>query len=207
MFIFNTQLLLIGLSGWFDLLVTIFGAVTAMLVFSAATQGFWFTKSYKWESLLLLLITFTMFRPGFWWDMVYPATEERPGSEIMEYVENVPADKGIVLKASGMSLDGSEVTTYLKLEIPAGDTPEERLMGAGIKLRPDGDRMAVDFVEFGSRAEDAGISFGWTIDAVQVELERPPKELMFIPALILLGLVAFGQLRRKAREDAAAAPA
>ncbi|MGM0768973.1 MAG: TRAP transporter permease [Pseudomonadota bacterium] len=207
MFIFNTQLLLIGLTGWFDLLLTIFSAVTAMLVFSAATQGYWFTKSYKWESLLLLLITFTLFRPGYWWDMIYPATEDRPGVEIMEHVENVPADKSVILKASGTSLDGNDVTTYLKLEIPEGDSPEERLMGAGIEVRPDGDRMAVEFVEFGSPAEDAGISFGWTIDAVQVELDRPPKELMFIPALILLGLVAFGQLRRKGREDAEASAA
>lgn len=202
MFIFNTQLLLIGLTGWLDLLITVFGAVTAMLVFSAATQGYWFTKSYKWESLLLVLITFTMFRPGFWWDMVYPATEDRPASQVMEYVDTLPADKNIVLKASGMSLDGSDVTTYLQLEIPAGDTPEERMMAAGLELRPDGDRMSVEFVEFGSAAEDAGISFGWTIDAVQVELDRPPKELMFIPALMLLGLVAFGQLRRKSREEA-----
>lgn len=207
MFIFNTQLLLIGLTGWLDLLITIASAVTAILVFSAATQGFWFTKSYKWESLLLLLITFTMFRPGFWWDMIYPPTEDRPGVEIMEYVETVPADNSIVLKASGMSLDGSDVTTYLKLEIPEGDSPEERLMNAGLELRADGDRMAVEFVGFGSPAEDAGIQFGWTIDAVQVELDRPPREIMFIPALILLGLVAFGQLRRKSREDAAAATA
>jgi len=35
-----------------------------------------------------------------------------------------------------------------------------------------------------------------------VELERPPKELMFIPALVLLGLIAFGQLRRRTPEDA-----
>jgi TRAP-type uncharacterized transport system fused permease subunit len=207
MFIFNTQLLLIGLTGWFDLLVTIFSAVTAMLVFSAATQGFWFTKSYKWESLLLLLITFTMFRPGFWWDMVYPPTADRPGAEIMEYVEDVPADKPIVLKASGMTIDGDEVTTYVRLEIPAGDTPEQRLMDAGLELSPDGEKMAVDFVGFGSPAEDAGIQFGWTIDAVQVDLERPPKELMFIPALVLLGLLAFGQLRRRAREEAAGQPA
>ncbi|WP_297796654.1 TRAP transporter permease [uncultured Marinobacter sp.] len=207
MFIFNTQLLLIGLSGWLDLLITIFSAVTAMLVFSAATQGFWFTKSYKWESLLLILITFTMFRPGFWWDMIYPPTEDRPGVEVMEYVESVPADKAIVLKASGMSLDGSEVSKYLKLEIPAGETPEERLLATGLELRRDGDAMSVDFVEFGSPAQDAGIDFGWTIDAVQVELERPPKELMFIPALIVLGLVAFGQLRRRTREEGAAAPA
>ena len=204
MFIFNTQLLLIGLTGWFDLLVTIASAVTAMLVFSAATQGYWFTKSYKWESALLLLITFTLFRPGYWWDMVYPATEDRPGTEVIEHVENVPAGDSIVLQASGMSLSGDEVSTYLSLELPAAESPEARLAGAGLELTRQDDAMVVDFVGYGSAAEDAGISFGWTIDSVQVELDRPPKELMFIPALILLGFVAYGQLRRRTPEEASA---
>jgi TRAP transporter 4TM/12TM fusion protein len=202
MFIFNNQLLLIGLTGWFDLVVTIVSAVLAMLVFSAATQGYWFTRSYKWESALLLLITFTLFRPGYWWDMVYPATEERPGTVIEEYVQSVPPDGSIVLKASGMSLAGDEVSTYLKLPIPAGDSPQQRLAEAGLELSESDGQMIVDFVGFDSPAEDAGISFGWTIDAVQTDLERPPKELMFIPALALLGLIAFGQLRRRTPEEA-----
>ncbi|HET8850637.1 MAG TPA: DUF3394 domain-containing protein, partial [Marinobacter sp.] len=197
MFIFNTQLLLIGLTGWFDLLVTIFGAVTAMLVFGAATQGYWFTKTRWWETLALLLITFTMFRPGFWWDMVYPPNEERPGTELVEYLETLPADGDVVLKVSGMAFDGSDVTTYVKLEVPGAETPAERLAQAGLEVSEQGDALAVDFVDFGSAAEDAGIQFGWTIEAVRVELERPPKEIMFIPALGLLGLLAFLQLRRR----------
>ncbi|TNE76500.1 MAG: DUF3394 domain-containing protein, partial [Gammaproteobacteria bacterium] len=200
MFIFNTQLLLIGLTGWVDLLITIFSAVTAMLVFSAATQGFWFTKTRWWETVLLLLITFTLFRPGFWWDMVYPPTEDRPGTEILEYVDGVPAGDPIIIQASGMSIDGTDVSKYLRLPLPEADSPEQRLAAAGLEVSPSGDQMVVDFVNFGSVAEQAGISFGWTIDAVQVQKERPPKELMFIPALILLGILAFGQLRRRARE-------
>ena len=203
MFIFNTQLLLIGLTGWFDLLVTIFSAVTAMLVFSAATQGFWFVRSRWWETLCLLLITFTLFRPGFWWDMVYPPVESRPGTRIMEYIETVPAGEDIVLKATGMTIDGEEESTFLQLPLPAGETPAARLQESGLGLRKDGDRMVVDYVSYGSVAENAGLYFDWTIDSFQVPLERPPKELMFIPALILLGLVAFGQLRRKAWEEGA----
>ena len=207
MFIFNTQLLLIGLTGWVDLLVTIFSAVTAMLVFSAATQGFWFTKTRWWETVLLLLITFTLFRPGFWWDMVYPPTEDRPATEIYQYVEDVPADQPIIVKASGMSIDGDETTKYVRLPLPDAETPQQRLAQAGLEVSPDGDKMVVDFVNFGSMAEQAGIGFGWTIDKVQVEKDRPPKELMVIPALILLGFLAWGQLRRKKREDAQAQPA
>ncbi|NWO05486.1 MAG: TRAP transporter permease [Alteromonadaceae bacterium] len=207
MFIFNTQLLLIGLTGWVDLLVTIFSAVIAMLVFSAATQGYWFTKTRWWETVLLLLITFTLFRPGFWWDMVYPPTEDRPATEIYQHVENVPADQPIIIQASGMTIDGTESSKYLRLPLPAADTPQQRLAQAGLEVSPMGDQMMVDFVSFGSIAEQAGIGFGWTLDKVQIEKDRPPKEIMIIPALVLLVLLAFGQLRRKKRQDALAATA
>ncbi|MBB5321331.1 TRAP transporter permease [Marinobacter oulmenensis] len=207
MFIFNTQLLLIGLTGWFDLLVTVFSAVTAMLVFSAATQGYWFTRTRWWETVFLLLITFTMFRPGFWWDMVYPPTQDRPASELFQYVEDIPADGAIVVQASGMSIDGDEVSKYLRLDLPAGETPEQRVAQSGLEMSPQGDRMVVDFVDFGSIAEQAGISFGWTIDTVLVPQDRPPKELMFIPALLLLAALAYGQLRRRAREQLETSPA
>ncbi len=100
---------------------------------------------------------------------------------------------------------GSGKTTQLpKMAL---ELAQERLAGAGLEVSEQGGDLVVDFVNFGSAAEDAGIQFGWTIDAVQIELERPPKELMFIPALLLLGLVAFAQLRLKAREDAQPQPA
>ncbi|WP_323751096.1 TRAP transporter permease [Marinobacter sp.] len=207
MFIFNTQLLLIGLTGWIDLLVTIASAVTAMLVFSAATQGFWFTRTRWWETLALLLITFALFRPGFFWDMVYPPYEERQGEAIMEYVETAPKDEDVVFRVSGMSLDGSDVTTYVQLDMPAGETGAERLAAAGLEVSEFDGALAVDFVNFGSPAEKAGIQFGWTIEAVQARLDRPPRELVFIPALMLLGFVAYGQLRRKAREETQPQPA
>ncbi|RBW50281.1 TRAP transporter permease [Marinobacter sp. F3R11] len=200
MFIFNTQLLLIGLTGWFDLLVTVFSAVTAMLVFSAATQGFWFTKTRWWETIGLLLITFTLFRPGFWWDEIYPPTNDHPGVELLQHVDKVAPGQPIVLQASGMSLSGDDVSKYMELPLPAGDTPEERLAAAGLEVSAAGDVMNIDFVNFGSDAEKAGLGFGWVIETVQVENPRPPKELMFIPALLLLGLLAFLQLRRRAGE-------
>lgn len=200
MFIFNTQLLLIGLTGWFDLLVTIFSAVLAMLVFSAATQGFWFTRSYKWESALLVLITFSLFRPGFWWDMVYPPTEQRPGTAIMEQVDKLPAGGQLVFTASGVAIDGTEKSTLVNLQVPEGETPAGRLNQVGMELRDTGDKMLVDRTMYGSPAQDAGLSFDWTIDTVQVDLDRPPKELVFIPTILLLAALAFGQLRRRRRE-------
>src|SRR5205823_6543049 len=47
MFIFNTQLLLIGVTSFAHLALTIAAAVTAMLVFAAGTQG-WFVIRSRW---------------------------------------------------------------------------------------------------------------------------------------------------------------
>jgi TRAP-type uncharacterized transport system fused permease subunit len=48
MFIFNTELLLIGITGPIHLISVVGSALLAMLLFAAATQGFFLTYSKKW---------------------------------------------------------------------------------------------------------------------------------------------------------------
>ncbi|GAM62506.1 TRAP-type transport system [Vibrio ishigakensis] len=71
MFVFNTQLLMIGIDSWWHLFLTVISATIAILLFSAATQGWWFTRNKWWETIALLVLVFSFFRPGFWWDMIY----------------------------------------------------------------------------------------------------------------------------------------
>src|SRR5690606_28078852 len=68
MFIFNTQLLLIGIDSSFQLILTIVTAILASLTFAAATQGWFVTRNKLWEAGLLMLVAFSLFRPGFWMD-------------------------------------------------------------------------------------------------------------------------------------------
>jgi TRAP-type uncharacterized transport system fused permease subunit len=92
LFIFNTQLLLMDLTGPMHLVLTVVSATVAMLVFAAATQGYFIVKSRWYESLALLLITFTLFRPGYWWDMVYPPYMEVPASQMGQLIEEAPVN-------------------------------------------------------------------------------------------------------------------
>jgi hypothetical protein len=68
LFIFNTQLLLIGIDSAGQLALTVASAVVAMLLFAAATQGYFLVRTRWYETIALLLIAFTLFRPGFWLD-------------------------------------------------------------------------------------------------------------------------------------------
>src|SRR5690606_12103838 len=70
LFIFNTDLLLIDVSLWHGVLI-FFVATGAMLIFAAGTQGFFLVRSRWYESVLLLLVAFTLFRPGFWMDLAH----------------------------------------------------------------------------------------------------------------------------------------
>lgn len=66
MFIFNTQLLLIGINeDWFWVQATyiFITTVMAMFAFACATQGFFIVKNKWYESLMFLLITFIILRP------------------------------------------------------------------------------------------------------------------------------------------------
>ncbi len=197
MFIFNTQLLLIDIGSVFELLVVIISATIAMLLFAAATQGYWLTRSYKWESAILLLITFTLFRPGFWWDMIYEPLEYLPANQIVKTIDTIPAGGNLRMEVAGENLDGKFVEKTILLPIGEGDSAQLRLTDAGLEIREEDGKVWSDNVVFGSAAQDAGLYFDWEIRHLQVETDRPPKHLMFIPALLLLFFVGWLQKRRR----------
>ena len=197
MFIYNTQLLLIGIGSVFELILTIFSAIVAILVFAAATQGFWLVKSRWYETVLLLLIAFSMFRPGFWWDMAYPPTLFEPASKISQMAEQVPAQGSLRLEVSGMTIDGKQVSKTILLPLGEKVNGEERLENAGLTLREERQKMVVDMVVYGSPAQELGLDFDWEIQKILVDTNRPPKQLVFIPVLALLILIGVWQRRRK----------
>jgi TRAP transporter 4TM/12TM fusion protein len=198
LFIFNTQLLLIGIDGPFHLLLTIVSAVVAMLVFAAATQGYFVVKSRWYETLALLLVCFTLFRPGFWMDMVHPPFDRLTGSAIAQAIEQAPANTGKRIWVQGMDLNGDEVKKGVLLPLGAPGEARARLKAAGVTAMPDEQGFKVLAVKFGSTAEKLGIEQGFQINAVEVPADRPDKEWFYLPAAALLAWVMAMQRRRLA---------
>jgi len=207
MFIFNTQLLMIGLTNWFHLIVVITTAVAGMLAFAAATQGYFLTKSRIWETAALLLVAFTLFRPGFWWDMVYPPLDKKSPTNLEEMVGGMAPDSRLRIEVQGEDMNGKEYTKTLMLKVGDEASGVERLTGIGIETREEEGKILVDNVVFSSLAEKAGIDFDQEILNVQVPSDRPTMELMYIPALMLYGLIWFVQNNRKKKQRKAAVPA
>ncbi|MEO9655549.1 TRAP transporter permease [Marinomonas sp.] len=199
MFIYNTQLLLIGIGSFFDLVLTIVSAIVAILVFSAGTQGYWLVKSRLWESLVLVLIAFSLFRPGFWWDMVYEPKAQLPSSALVEQIEGLENGGFIQLQVEGITLEGDEVNKTIPIQLTnASGDGNARLQSLGLNMSYMDDIWTVDYVDFDSPAAKAGIDFGWQITGIEVESDRPPKELVFIPAILVLLLIRKLQQKRMA---------
>jgi TRAP transporter 4TM/12TM fusion protein len=203
-FIFNTELLLIGVGTWFHLLVVIAASVIAMLAFAAATQGFFLTKSRIWETVALLLVAFTLFRPGFWWDMAFPPLAEKPAAQLEQMVAMMDPGSQLIIEVSGEDLRGNAYTKTLMLPVGDETTGAEKLAAIGIETRNEAGKTLVDNVVFASPAEKAGVDFDQELLTIKVPTKRPPKQLVFIPALVLLALVWFLQRGRRKKFEAAA---
>ena len=198
MFIFNTELLLIGIENFGHLILVVTAATFAMLLFAAGTQGYFLVRSKLWESLAMILIAFTLFRPGFWMDMIVAPLDILPPQEIAAIAEAQEADIMLRVTMSGETIDGKFVTKIVPLPLGPAATGTERLAHGGIEIREEDGKVLVDNIVFGTAAEKAGVDFDWEIVDVQAEADQPPKQLFFIPGLLLFGLIVMLQRRRKA---------
>jgi hypothetical protein len=206
LFIFNTDLLLIDVSPLQGVLIFIVATV-AMLIFAAATQGYMLTRSRWYESALLLLVAFTLFRPGFWMDQLHDPYRDIPPTQFVEALGDVDADTTLRLQISGLDAYGEPMTTYMTLPVPDGDSGQERLDNLGIELLVDDGKAVVDMVTYGSQAAEMGFDFDQEIIQVQAPVDRWTKEWMWLPALGVFGLVVALQRRRRRREKAPVAAA
>ncbi len=206
LFIYNTDLLLINVD-WLHGIVVFVVSTIAMLIFAAATQGWFITRCRWYEIILLLLVAFTLFRPGFWMDRLYAPYEEVPPARIMEVADNLPAGTELRMRIEGLDEIGEPMSFVAILKLEEGDTGQERIINSGLEILEEEDHLLVDNVAFGSAAEQAGLEFDQRIVRVLVPTSQPWKELMWIPALIVLGLIVMMQRARAGRESSAPATA
>lgn len=201
LFIFNTDLLLIDVDFWHGVIIFIVATI-AMLIFAAGTQGFFLVRSRWYESVLLLLVAFTLFRPGFWMDMLHDPYQEVPPAELAQALDGVEDGSSLRLRILGENAVGDPREFTVLLPVPDGASGEERLQKLGLALYEEGDKVLVDNVTFGSLAADAGLEFDQQILNVRAPTDRWMKELMWIPGFLLFGLVVLLQRRRKLAQTA-----
>lgn len=198
LFIFNTDLLLIDVDFAHGVLIFMVATV-AMLIFAAATQGWFLARSRWYESVLLLLVAFTLFRPGFWMDMVHDPYSDTAPAQFAQTLGEVEADSTLRLRIQGEDAVGKLRQSTVLLAVPAGADGEARLASLGLALYEQDGKTLIDNVTFGSPAAEAGMEFDQEILSVKAPTERWRKELMWLPGFLLFALVVWLQRRRTLR--------
>ena len=193
MFIFNTDLLLIDV-GLAKAVLVFFVSLVAMLVFAAATQGYFIAKSRMWESVVLLFIAFMLFRPDFFLDQVSEKYATAGGPAALELMQGVETGQNIRLVIEGPDFDtGAMRPTTVVIAGVAGDA-EMALSDQGLSALAEDGMLLLDepfpgtpfFESLGNEYDFYGDT-SVMISKVQIENDRLPKEIFFLPALLLLG--------------------
>ena len=163
--------------------MTLFIVTTgAMMVFAAATQGYFFTRSRLWESIVLILVALTLLRPGFWLVTAGPDFDN-PDEIYQRTIVIHPPD--YVCNTDGLGTDGLS-----RLEA-AGFSFTNPQLGQLQEPLP-----GTAFFETFKRFDFYGY-IPVTVTLLQTNAERLPKELFYITAVLLLGFIIAVQRRRQ----------
>jgi len=192
--------------------------VAAALLFASITMGWFRVRTRWWETILLGVAVFTLFRPDFFMDQLYDEYRSEPAAKVFEIAGRLPDDERLVMLIGGTRLEGNDVRKTVAVQLgDQGPVPvdaaaavalgRKRIVEAGLSVNTLGGAVQVTNVKFGSRARKSGFEQGFEIFAVQVPTDRPTPHWFYLPALLLIVIVWISQGQRLATTEPAGRPA
>ena len=195
-FIFNPELLLIGIENFWHGITVVLTSLAAILIFTAATQG-WFVNKLKWyEIVVFLLISMSLFRPGYILDKFYPKFEKQSlqADKIINLQFN--PDKEVHIKVTRRTEYGDRY----KLFVIKKDSfmKKYNLEEYGINLVNKEGRLTVDTLKWNGLAKKAGIETDDVITEFKIEnVDRPNKAIIYPFSFLLIFIFGYNNYRRK----------
>jgi hypothetical protein len=205
-FLYNQEILLIGLQGVWHFLWVLLTAGLACMAFASATQRFMFIRNRRHETLLLLAAMIFLFRPDIPHDLLFHPYQEQPPARTEAAVAALEPGQAMRLHLLTTFGDGRVKDQVVVLPW-TGQSAEERLASAGVRLAWEGraggsgPRLMIDDVAVNSRLEKLGVNMDDPTEVLGLETPapRPAKWMFSSPGLLLLALVAYAQRRRLGR--------
>ena len=191
-FLFNHELLLIGIENIWHAIIVIITSLIGILVFTSATQG-WFINKLRWyEILIFLVISISFLSPEFVLNKFYPKYNYLN----IEQIQNTVFDpeKEVRIKVTRLSEYGERYKLFL-IEKNSFDK-KFNLKDYGMDLINENNTIVVDNLNWKGKAKKSGIEIGDLISEFKIEnLNRPDKKIVYPIALIFL--IIFGYLNKK----------
>jgi len=193
-FLFNHELLLIGIENIWHGLIVIITSLIGILVFTSATQG-WFVNKLKWyEIIIFLVISISLLSPDFVLNKFYPKYNYEDITKIN--LIKLDSTKEIQIKITRPSLYGERY----KLFVISKNTFEDKftLEDYGITLLKEDDKIIIDNLKWNGEAKKSGFEMGDYISEFKIEnSDRPSKNIVYPIAILLLVVFGYFNLKRK----------
>ena len=197
-FLFNHELLLIGVENIWHALVVIVTSLIGILVFTAATQR-WFINRLKWyEVIVFLIISLSFLAPEFVLNKFYPKYEQQQLSANKIQALYFEPEKEIHIKVTRRTNYGDRYKLFV---INKGSFDEDfNLETYGMKITQEKNNLIVKNLDWKGLAKKSGIENGDIISNFKIEnLERPNKAVVYPFALFLLFIFGLLNYRRSER--------
>jgi len=191
-FLFNHELLLIGIENIWHAILVIITSLIGILVFTAATQA-WFINKLKWyEIIVFLFISISFLSPEFVLNKFYPKYNYLD----LNQIERSILDPNIETRIKVTRV--SEYGERYKLFVIEKNTFEKEfnLEEYGISLLKENDKIIVDTVKWNGLAKKSGIDIGDYITEFKTENSNRPDKKIIYPFAFLL-LLIFGFLNKR----------
>jgi len=193
-FLFNHELLLIGVEDIWHALLVIVTSLIGILIFTAATQRWFFNKLRWYEIVVFLFISISLLSPEFVLNKFYPKYNYKDINQI-QLLELDPK-KEVRFKVTRPSEYGERY----KLFVIEKNTFESKfnLDEYGVSLIKEEKRIVVDNLKWNSKAKKSGFKTGDYISEFKIEnLDRPNKKIIYPLAILLLIIFGYLNYRRK----------
>ena len=195
-FLFNHELLLIGVENIWHAILVIITSLIGILVFTAATQA-WFVNKMRWyEIVVFLLISLSFLRPDYVMDKFYPKFEYSPLQINNLEMVTLKSDHDVHIKVT-RNTDYGERYKLFVIEKNSFDK-NYSLKDYGITLVDEEGKTTIETLDWKGLAKKHGIEMGDIVTEFKIEnLERPNKGIVYPFALLVLLGFGYMNYRRK----------
>ena len=193
-FLFNSELLLIGIESIWHGLMVIATSLIGILVFTSATQG-WFINKMRWyEIIIFLIISISLLSPEFILNKFYPKYNYLSIEEINK--KQFDYNKEIRIKITRLTEYGERYKLFV---IEKNSFNENfSLDDYGMSLVVEDNKTIIDTLKWNGIAKKSGLDMGDIINEFKIENQnRPKKEIIYPIALILLSIFGYLNIRRR----------
>ena len=188
-FLFNHELLLIGVENIWHAIVVITTSLAGILVFTSATQG-WFINRLKWyEIIVFLIISISLLSPEFVLNKFYPKYNYKDINNLN--LIKLDPKKEVQFKVTRPSSYGERYKLFAINKNTFEDNYD--LEKYGITLVKEGDKIVIDTLKWNGEAKKSGFEIGDYISEFKIENSNRPNKGIIYPVAIIL-LIIFGYL-------------